>query len=225
MCIYTLQLTRVAVSPHWHTPFICRHSFVLKYWPLCHSDLCSTILLRLINMDPVQFVTVESHFTFWIMSLPIQSYWRSAQPCVTHMWMCWTIKREINSKMYDRLGDWVIGTQSLAEAEILLDTLARRIWRVIGGDVSSDGDSVFDWYLLTGKDDSNKGGSWGKNLLFGIVVVSVLLLEVLVDCGRKRQPLCAEILCSLLFSFSSCCQCPTDEWQSPQLVKKPARYT
>jgi hypothetical protein len=40
--------------------------------------------------------------------------------------------------------------------------LAWRIWRVIGGDVSSDSDSVFDWYMLTGKDDSNKGGSWGK---------------------------------------------------------------
>ena len=30
-----------------------------------------------------------------------------------------------------------------------------------------------------------------EDLLFGIVVVSVLLLEVLVDCGHKRQPLCA----------------------------------
>jgi hypothetical protein len=36
------------------------------------------------------------------------------------------------------------------------------IWRVIGDDVSSDSDGVFDWYVLTGKDDSNGGGSWGK---------------------------------------------------------------
>jgi hypothetical protein len=41
--------------------------------------------------------------------------------------------------------------------------------------------------------------------------MSVFLSEVLVDCGHTRHPLCAEILCSLLFSFSSCCcQCPTD---------------
>jgi len=75
----------------------------------CSVRYCQTLFSSLPS-DPVQFFTVKSHFTFWFMSLPVQSYWRSSQPCVTHMWMCWTIKREINSKVYGRLGDWVIRT-------------------------------------------------------------------------------------------------------------------